>query len=335
LRRLLISLAALAALLGAAAPARAGTVRDIAEIKDAREHPIFGVGLVVGLRGTGDKGRETQRRIAQLLSNIRFNAQSADLATKNVALVFVTAKVKPFAQLGSRLDVTVSSMGDASSLDGGELLPTPLGANNPDVVYARAQGALSVTNADGTVTHPTAGIVTNGATLEREIPCPALETHFIAENGRRVDYVDLVLHDDDYSRANSVAEAVNTWLRTTPEAPAAKALGPGQIRVEIPERYKSLKVSFLDEILNVPVVADPAATVVINERTKVLVATGTVRISPATILVNGIEVKISENGTLEALTTAARKGGYSSAEMIAIVKELARVGALQAKLISH
>jgi flagellar basal body P-ring protein FlgI len=83
------------------------------------------------------------------------------------------------------------------------------------------------------------------------------------------------------------------------------------------------------------VVADPAATVVINERTKVLVATGTVRISPVTILVNGIEVKVAENATLEALTAVARKGAYSSAEMIAIVKELARVGALQAKLVSH
>lgn len=335
MHRLLTSLAALAALLAAAVPARAGTVRDIAGIKDAREHQIFGVGLVVGLRGTGDKGRETQRRIAQMLNNIRFNVQSADLATKNVALVFVTAKVKPFAQQGSRLDVTVSSMGDASSLDGGELLPTPLGADKPEIVYARAQGAVSVAGPDGTVLHPTAGTVTDGATLEREIPCPALDTHFIAEDGRRVDYVDLVLHNNDFSTASSVAEAVNTWLRTGPETPAARALGPGQIRVEIPERYKNLKVSFLDEILNVPVVADPAATVVINERTKVLVATGTVRISPVTILVNGIEVKVAENATLEALTAVARKGAYSSAEMIAIVKELARVGALQAKLVSH
>jgi flagellar P-ring protein precursor FlgI len=330
---LTLALAAVAAGLGEL-PARAATVAAVARIKDAQEQQIFGVGLVVGLRGTGDKGRETQRRLAQYLSIAQLSIQPGDLAPKNVALVFVTARVKPFAKQGESFDVTVSSMGDAASLQGGVLLPTPMQAGKADVVYARAQGDVEVAGADGTVTHPTAGTVTGGAILEKEIPCAALEKQMVTPDGRRVDYVDLTLQNGDASLASAVADGINTWLRKTPENPAARALDPNLVRVEIPEIYRKRKVDFLDDIMKVPVVSEPPATVTINERTGAVVVTGAVKVSPVTVSVGSLKVYISEEGSFENLQKAMQRT-HSNAEFIAVIKELKRAGALQARLVTQ
>jgi len=337
LRKLIISLAAAAAAL-ALCPGRgsAGTVGNVADVKGTQEQQLFGVGVVVGLRGTGDKGRETAKRTALLLNNgFKFNVQKEDLATKNVALVFVTARIRPFAKQQSKLDVTVSSMSDASSLDGGELLPTPLHAADPEVVYVRAQGKVSVKAADGSVSSPTCGVVSGGGILEREIPGPALEKSYLNDKGKRVDYLELILRRGNFSQASSIADAANAYLRAPQDAPAARAVDAGLVRVEIPEKYRNLTVAFVDELLSLPVVADPPATVTINERTGVVVSTGTVRISRVTISVNGIVLEIKENGTLDAVQGQVRRLQYSSAEIIAIVKELHRAGALQAELITE
>jgi flagellar P-ring protein precursor FlgI len=333
-RKLIAALTLAAAALLAAAPARAATVGAVAKIKDAQEQQIFGVGLVVGLRGTGDKGRETVRRLASYLALAQINIQPGDLAPKNVALVFVTARVKPFTKQGETMDVTVSSMADAASLQGGVLLPTPLQAGKADVVYARAQGDVAVAGPDGAVSHPTAGTITGGAIIEHEIPCAALEKQYVAEDGRRVDYVDLTLQNGDVSLASSVADGINTWLRSSPDAPAARALDPNLIRVEIPENYRKRKVDFLDEIMKVPVISEPPATVTINERAGSVVVTGTVRVSPVSIAVGNIKMVISEEGSFDQVKDVVwRVTGHTGTVLIAVVKELYRAGALQAKLV--
>jgi len=337
-RTLTLSLAAallavpLAAWPGAA---RAGTIRDLAEVKGAQEQQLYGVGLVVGLRGTGDKTAETRKRIAQLLANgFRFTAKAEDLTTKNIALVLVTARVRPFLKQGQRLDVTVSSIGDASSLENGTLIPTPLHASDPDVQYVRAEGLVSVKAADGAVLSPTSGTVSGGGILEREVPAPPLEVVGTGADGRRVEYIELILRQSDFRLAREVADSVNTFLRVPQEAPAARALDAALVRVEIPSAYAANKVGFIEEITNLPVAYEPPATVRINERTGVVVITGAVKVNKAAISVGNIQMKVEEDGALLVdLQATTRKLAYSNSELIAIIKELDRAKALQARLI--
>lgn len=334
-KRLKIAAAALAAALLAAAPAaRATNVRDVVELKGMQDHQIFGVGLVVGLRGTGDKGRETQKRIARVLSRVNLTVRVEDLPSKNVALVFVTARVRPFAQAGTRLDVTVSSMGDAGSILGGELLPTPLHADNPEVIYARAQGKLPAGSPEAAA-FPTVATITGGATIEKEIPCDALEKSFTDAAGRRFECVELTLSGGDFSLAGSVAGAINTGLRAPADAPLAQPLGPDLVRVTIPENRRDQKLGFINELLDFPVLSEPPATVVINEQTKVIVATRAVRISPVAIKVGGRDIKISKDESLENLQSVLNELKVSSDEAIAIIKELDHSKALRARLICH
>ena len=341
MRRTLLTLVASAAALAGALPARAATVRDVAQLRGVSEHKVFGVGLVVGLRGTGDRGRETQKRIAALLSRMNLTVSPADLPTKNVALVFVTARIKSDAPKGTRLDVTVSSMGDASSLVGGELLPTPLHTDDAGDVYARAQGAVAA--GTGTGAHPTAGSIAGGASVEQEIPSLALERS--AENGKgeRVWYLDLVLAAEQGGpdMANDIAAAINTGMRAPADAPLARALSATEVRVEVPRAQEGDRVAFAREVLRMPVSVEPPARVVINERTGVVVATGSVRISPADITVGQRRIVVGRDATLaqlkEAVGSMDRLRDYAGAsgELIEVIKELAKAGALQAELVSR
>jgi flagellar P-ring protein precursor FlgI len=316
--------------------AAASSVRDLAEIKGMREHKIFGVGLVVGLRGTGDKGRETQRRIAVLLKRLKFTVDPTDLPSKNVALVFVTAKIRSDSPKGTRIDVTVASMGDATSLDGGQLLPTPLHTDKPEMVCARAQGTVSV---NGSL-HYTAGTISKGATVEREISSKALEKQVEVKDpdtgkSELLYCFDLVLDADSgtFALANDIADAINIGLRRPEKKPAARALSPTQIQVVIPKEYSQKRVAFVRDILNMPVVVDPPAKVIINERTGVVVATGNVRFSAAEVRVGTQEVVIKNDASFADLKRGLANAG--SDVMIAVIKELSKAGALQAKLVSR
>ncbi len=322
----------LGSILIAGASASASSVRDVAELRGVREHKVIGVGLVVGLRGTGDKGRETQKRIAVLLTRMKFSVQPSDLPSKNVALVFVTAKIKSDTPKGTRIDVTVASMGDATDLSGGELLPTPLHTDNTKIVYARAQGTV----ATGTGAHLTAGSITKGATIEKEIASKSLDNHRIDRNGEKIYYLDLVISADqgNFALSNDIADAINIGLRRPEKKPTARALGPTKVQVVVPKEWQDRRVAFAREIMNMPVVVDPPAKVVINERSGVVVATGNVRISPAEVRVAGQIVEIGAESTFTDL-----KRGLSQLAtpevLIAVIKELSRAGALQAKLISR
>ncbi len=329
-------LTALSALLGAglllSGTARASSVRDVAELKGMREHKVFGVGLVVGLRGTGDKGRETRKRIAILLTRMKFSVQPSDLPSKNVALVFITAKIKSDTPKGTRIDITVASVGDATSLSGGELLPTPMHTDNTKLVYARAQGTVAV----GTGAHQTAGSVAKGATIEKEIASKALDNFRVTEKGEKVYFLDLIIGAEkgNFALSNDIADAVNIGLRMPEDAPAARALGPTRVRVDIPKDWANKRVAFVREIMNMPVVVDPPAKVVINERNGVVVVTGNVRISPAEVGVGGQTIKIRAESTFSDLKRALDQLGGTDV-LIAVIKELSRAGALQARLVSR
>jgi flagellar P-ring protein precursor FlgI len=316
---LITAVAAGAAILGAGRPAAAVSVGDVAEVRGRRLHRVFGVGLVTGLHGTGDKGRATQKRIAMLLRNLNLSVDSTDLPSKNVALVFVVARIRSDTPKGTLVDVTVSSMGDATSLADGQLLPTPLHTDDPERVYAMAQGTVSV-NAAGTLT---AGTITGGATVEQEIPSRALGRPFINSKGQKASYFDLVLSADkgSFDLADGIAEAINTGMTGS---------------VEIPRSYENRQVAFVREVMKMPVVVDPPAQVVIDELSGVVVVTGNVRISPVDIQVGGTRVKLDKEGSLRDLktvTSALYEG--SNTELIAIIKQLARAGALQARLINR
>jgi len=332
-RKILTALSVLLATgLALSGAARASSVRDVAEIKGMREHKVFGVGLVVGLRGTGDKGRETQKRIAVLLTRMKFSVQPSDLPSKNVALVFVTARIRSDTPKGTRIDVTVSSMGDATSLSGGELLPTPLHTDDTRSVYARAQGTVAA----GSGAHQTVGSVAKGATIEKEIASKALENYRINEKGEKVFYLDLIMGAEkgNFALSNDIADAINIGLRMPEDAPAARAMGPTRVRVEVPRDWTRKRVAFVREIMNMPVVVDPPAKVVINERSGVVVVTGNVRISPAEIGVGGQTINIRAESTFSDLK-GALEGLGGTEVLIAVIKELARAGALQAKLVSR
>jgi len=334
--KLLISIAACAGALLASRPAAASTVGAVASLKGQREHKILGVGLVVGLKGTGDKARETQKRIAMLLKRLKFNPDPSDLASKNIAMVFVTAKIRSDIPKGKTIDVAVSSMSDATSLAGGRLLPTPLGTDNTAVVFARAQGRISIA-AGG---HTTAGTITGGATVEKEIPSKALERFYVNSKGARVRCVDLLLHPNKagFQLANEIAGNINIGLRRPKDAPVAKALGSTQVRVEVPEDRARNLVDFVQEILNMPVVDDPPAKVVIDESEGTVTSVGKVRISPVTIAAAGRHIVISKEETLENLQEVEGmfnrvRNPTTNTELITIIKALEEAGALQAKLV--
>jgi flagellar P-ring protein FlgI len=322
----------LGSVLIAGGSASASSVRDVAELKGVREHKVIGVGLVVGLRGTGDKGRETQKRIAVVLTRMKLSVQRSDLPSKNVALVFVTAKIKSDTPKGTCIDVTVSSMGDATSLSGGELLPTPLHTNNTKVVYARAQGTV----ATGTGAHLTAGSITKGASVEKEIASKSLDNYRIDEKGKKIYFLDLVISADkgNFALSNDIAAAINIGLRRPEGKLVARALGPTKVQVDVPKERVKERVAFAREIMSMPVVVDPPAKVVINERSGVVVATGNVRISPVEVQVAGQRIEIKAESPFAALRSSL--GKLTTPEvLIAVVKELSRAGALQAKLISR
>lgn len=332
MRKLLIVIAAAVAALLAARPAAARTVGAITEIKGIREHQVVGIGLVVGLNGTGDKARETRKRIALLLKRLKFNVDPTDLASKNIAMVFVTAKIKSDTAKGTTIDVSVASMGDATSLDKGILLATPLHTDDTEVVFARAQGTIAI----GSSAHLTAATITNGATLEKEIPSKALDKYYVNEQGEKVYYFDLVLSPDkaSFRLTTEIASNINTSLRRTEDNPAARAMSTTQVRVEIPKQYEKNPAAFVsNEIMNVPVMVDPPAKVIIKEREGVVAATGNVQLSPVNIIAAGQHITIGKGGTWEQLREALEPKQLSMADQISIIKALADAGALQAKLV--
>ena len=362
------SLLVMMLLIGISGQAQAARIKDLADIAGVRSNQLLGYGLVVGLDGSGDKDNSapfTMQSLRSMLTQLGIVVPpGVKLKPKNVAAVSIHAELPPFAKNGQRIDVTISSIGDAKNLRGGSLLMAPLkGANGQ--VYAVAQGnlvvgGLSAEGADGssiTVNIPTAGRIPNGATVERTV-----ETLF-----NTGDYLTLNLKAGDFTTAKRMVDSIN------------KAVGPGiaravdasSVRVRAPVDA-SQRVTFyaLIEGLEVnPGIA--AARVIVNSRTGTVVISSEVRVSPAAVSHGNLVVTISEDAAVSQPAPLARRGrtevvpqsevgvyeqdsrmflfnpgttlddvvravnqvGASPSDLVAILEALKQAGALQAELV--
>ena len=345
-------------------PATATRVKDIAVVKGVRENQLIGYGLVVGLAGTGDgiQTAFTTQSLASVLSGMGIGVNPDEINVANVAAVLITAQLPPFARSGARLDAVVSSLGDASSLEGGTLAMTPLYGSDGEV-YAIAQGPLSVGGfsegggAGSSVqkNHPTVGRLVGGATVERELP-------FAIQEKREFE---LALRHNDFTTALRTAQAINAAVG--PEV--ASAPDPGTIRVRFPESWEGSAVDFMAAIESVEVEPDVFARVILNERTGTVVMGENVTISTVAVSHGALSVSISalnevsqpapfgqgettpvRNEVVEAIEEEARLSlvegpvtiaelvralnamGVTPRDLIAILQAIEAAGALSAKL---
>jgi len=342
-------------------------VKDVATIEGIRDNQLVGYGLVVGLHGTGD----SQQTIfpAQTLVSIlermgvtvpQSGAQSAaNMQVKNMAGVFVVATMPPFSPPGYKLDVTVSSAGDARSLEGGILLMTPL--YGPDgQIFAQAQGALVLggysASAGGNtrqVNHPTTARIPDGALVERAVPFNLEQMHTI----------DVVLNDADFHTAERTASAIDQSLGSE------RAHAIDSRRIEVVPMPGEDVASLLDKIESTPVEIFPPARVVVNERTGTVVIGGTVKLLPVSILHGGLSVNVisqtqvsqpgpfsngttqvvqqtavqaedkpvnridlKEGATVEDLVQELQRTGAGARDVISILQAMKQAGALEADL---
>ena len=264
-------------------------IKDIVDVEGVRGNMLVGYGLVVGLDGTGDSlngSPFTEQSLIGMLERLGVNVRDDQLKTKNVAAVMVTAMLPPFSRQGTRMDITVSSLGDADSLLGGTLLVTPLiGADGE--VYAVAQGSLSVGgfNFQGdaeSVTQgvPTTGRIPNGAIVEREIPFALAD----------LETIHLALRNPDFTTARRIMEAINRELG----AGIAVATDPATVELTVPAARRNDVVGLITEVEQLPVEPDQVARVVINERTGVIVMGENVRISTVAIAQGNLTITITE-----------------------------------------
>ncbi len=283
----LLSLLLAAAVLGAANAS--SRIKDIVQFEGVRENMLVGYGLVVGLNGTGDTlvdGQFTKQSLKSMLNRLGVKPTDAGLDSKNVAAVMVTAVLPPFARQGSRIDVTVSALGDAKSLLGGTLLVTPvLGADGE--VYAVAQGQLAVggfaaSGAAETIVKgvPTSARIASGAIVEREVG-------FEMAN---MESVTLSLRNPDFTTARRIAQAVNAFLGTA----AARPSDPTTVHIEVPDSYRGNVVNLLTDIEQLRVEPDQLARVIIDEQSGIIVMGENVRISTVAIAQGNLTIRITE-----------------------------------------
>jgi flagellar P-ring protein FlgI len=345
---------------------KAARIKDVTLVEGGRDNQLVGYGLVVGLAGKGDsKLSYTVQSIANSLQRFGINVPPTAIKSDNVAAVMVTADIPAFSKPGSRIDVTISSIGDAKTIQGGVLLQTPLlGAD--EMVYAVAQGAIAVGGFIGgeggpggaTVqkNHPTVGAIAGGALVEREIAAQIV----------RDKSIELLLLNADYASAARMAEAINNVFPRT-----ALAKNASVVNVCVPDEYRGYEVNFIASLGGIEVQPDNIARVVINERTGTIIATSNVRISTVavshgsltiniasslgvsqpnafsprgeTAVVQGTETKASEQKggftiveeppTIQQVASALNALGLTTRDMMAIFQSMKKAGALQADLI--
>src|ERR1700761_5816459 len=264
-------------------------VKDLTDVQGIRDNMLVGYGLVVGLNGTGDSLKNapfTQQSIQTLLERLGTNTRGQVMQTKNVAAVMVTANLPAFAGSGSRIDVSVSAMGDAKNLQGGTLLVTTLfGADGQ--IYALAQGPVSVggfsaQGAAESVTRgvPTAGRISNGAIVEKD-------TGFKLDS---LGVLKLSLHNPDLTTATRIAKAINAYLGGN----AAKASDPSNVELTVPANYPGNVTGLLTDIEQVKVDPDQPAKVIIDENSGVIVMGSDVRVSTVAIAQGNLTIKVTE-----------------------------------------
>lgn len=278
-------------------------IKDIVDFEGVRDNMLVGYGLVVGLNGTGDTLNNspfTQQSIIGMLDRVGVNIRDEQLKTKNIAAVMVTATLPPFTNQGARIDVTVSAMGDAKSLQGGTLLVTPLlGADSQ--VYAVAQGSVAISGftAGGeasTVTQntPTGGRISAGAIVERELPFKLADQKTLR----------LSLRNPDFTTARRIAAAINQKLNFT----AATAENPASVEVKTPPGYQAGIVSLMTDIEQLRITPDQVARVVIDEKSGVIVMGKDVRISTVALAQGNLTIRINETPQVSQPNAFAEEG---------------------------
>jgi flagellar P-ring protein precursor FlgI len=340
-------------------------LKDLASIEGVRDNQLVGYGLVVGLAGTGDR-RQTvfsAQSLTNMLQRMGVSVSPTAIRVNNTAGVMVTATLPPYAQPGTKLDITAAAIGDAANLQGGLLVLTPLrGADG--AVYAVAQGAVVTGGfaakgggSSQVVNHPTVGRVPSGAIVERAAPTPLPSRK-----------VRLQLRQADFTTAARIAEVVNKNLATGTSVPA-HAESSGVVTVEIPPTWSEKPIEFVSQLENLPVEADRAARIVVNERTGTILIGKDVHIAPVAIMHGNLSVEIQtsllvsqpeplsggttqvvpqttvgvkeekarsvvlkQGATVEELVRALSAIGSTPRDIIAILQNLRAAGALEAEL---
>ncbi len=352
----------LCAALCSPAASGASRLKDLASFEGMRDNQLVGYGLVVGLAGTGDRRQAVfaAQSLTNLLQRMGVSVDPGALTVKNTAAVMVTATLPPFAQPGTRIDVTAAALGDAPNLQGGLLVLTSLrGANGQ--VYAVAQGAVVTGGFSAgkggtsqTVNHPTVGRVPNGAIVERAPPSVAPGEH-----------LKLQIKQADFTTAARVSAAINKRFT----AQTAKAENSALVNVSVPEEFRGKPIEFMAELEVLTVEVDRAARVIVNERTGTVVMGKEVRISPVAILQGNLNVEIKtlldvsqpaplsqgkttvtpeiavdakeekarnvvlkQGATIEELVRALTAIGSTARDIVAILQSLKAAGALEAEL---
>jgi len=301
-------------------------IKDLANIEGVRQNQLIGYGLVVGLNGTGDTLNNipfTKQSLQAMLERLGVNIRGATIRTGNVAAVMVTSNLPAFGTQGSRIDVTVSALGDSKSLQGGTLLVTPLlGADGN--VYAVAQGSVAINGfqAEGEAAKitrgvPTVGRIVNGAIIEREIE--------FALN--RLNQVRLALRNADFTTAKRIAAAVNDFIG----ANTAEPLDSSTVQINVPKQFTGNVVSLLTEIEQLQIEPDLAAKIIIDERSGIIVMGRDVRVSTVAVAQGNLTVTISEAPQVSqpaplsrgrtVVTPRSRIGVQEDGKKLALVRE--------------
>jgi len=340
-------------------------VKDLADIEGVRSNQLIGYGLVVGLNRTGDRVQQNlfaNQTLQNLLQRMGISTTAATLKPENIATVLVTATLPPFVRQGSKLDVTVSSIGDSRSLQGGTLIVTSLKGIDGQV-YAIAQGSVSIGGISaGTqgnsveINHPTVGRVPNGANVERVVAAT------LAANNQ----LTLVLRNEDFSTAARLDQVINAKFG----AGTAKALDGRNVDVTLPAKYGENRVAFIAELESLRLTPDNIAKIVINERTGTIIMGNDVRINKVAISQGGVSVRVgtqydvvqpsalSANGetavvpvttvdvkekkaesvilrdgaTVDEVVRGLRTVGVSARDIISILQAIKSAGAMNAEL---
>ncbi|OPY80769.1 MAG: Flagellar P-ring protein precursor [Syntrophorhabdus sp. PtaU1.Bin153] len=340
----------------------AARIKDLAYINGVRSNQLVGYGLVVGLKGTGDKSNTifTNQSLANMLEKMGVRVDPTKTKVNNIAAVIVTADLPAFGKVGNRIDASVSSIGDAKSLEGGVLLLTPLRGADGEV-YAMAQGSMVVggylaSGAGATVqkNHPTVGRIPNGVTIEREI----------SYDDFRSDLVVISLRNPDFTNARRVAEKINETFQN-----AARPKDGGTIDVKTPDDLKSDPVKFISMIENLEIKPSSLARIVVDEKTGTVVIGENLVISTVAVSHGNISVQVKEEEkvsqpmpfgrgrtvvtpdtkvrveeekgrwvvmkegiTIKELVSALNASGVSTRDVITIIQTIKAAGALHAEL---
>jgi flagellar P-ring protein precursor FlgI len=311
--------------------AQAARLKDIANIRGVRENQLIGYGIVVGLKGTGDgKNEMMSKSMVRMFDKLGVKLEGQDFASKSVAVVIITGKMPAFGKAGNPIDITVSTVGDASSLAGGTLLQSPLRAAN-DEVFAVAQGSI-VIGGDPKDAHLTSGRIPNGATIERDMT---------ADFASRKMY-RLTLINPDFTTAARSVLTINKELG----GHYASAKDAGTIDIITPFSYENRGVELLATIESIDINPDMKARVVVNEKTGTIVIGDKVKISKVAISHGSLSVKVGEGKkavdekiavldtgvSVGELVQALNKMGVGPKDLITILQSIKAAGALHGEL---